>query len=135
MLYVCVLCKYMNGKRRNLYQHLKKKHKISIMIKKDGTTSCVVEPNADVTVVASSEGKKLTENIVFLCLSCRIHGVLCLNLQLMILSSILIFCNHTDPQPLHYVETGELFQACSQNNYKSVIFCRVCQRSRFSTFL
>lgn len=65
MLYVCVLCKYMNGKRRNLYQHLKKKHKISIMIKKDGTTSCVVEPNADVTVVASSEGKKLTENIVF----------------------------------------------------------------------
>ena len=47
----------MNGKRRNLYQHLKKKHKISIMIKKDGTTSCVVEPNADVTVVASAEGK------------------------------------------------------------------------------
>ena len=114
MLYVCVLCKYMNGKRRNLYQHLKKKHKISIMIKKDGTTSCVVEPNADVTVVASSEGKKLTEIIVFLCLSCRIHGdILRLNLQLMILSTILIFCIHTDPQPLHYVETGELFRACS----------------------
>lgn len=57
MLYVCVLCKYMNGKRRNLYQHLKKKHKISIIVKKDGTTSCIVEPNADVTVVASSEGQ------------------------------------------------------------------------------
>lgn len=56
-LYVCVLCKYMNGKRRNLYQHLKKKHKISILVKRDGTASCVVEPNASVTVVASAEGQ------------------------------------------------------------------------------
>jgi len=56
MLYVCVLCKYMNSKRKNLYQHLKKKHKISIMVKKDGTASCVVEPNAEVTVVASAQG-------------------------------------------------------------------------------
>ncbi|XP_067946169.1 uncharacterized protein [Watersipora subatra] len=60
-LYVCVLCKYMNNKRRNLYQHLKKKHKISMMVRKDGTVSCVVEPNADVTVISSSPGQQVTE--------------------------------------------------------------------------
>ena len=47
----------MNNKRRNLYQHLKKKHKISMLVRKDGTASCVVEPNADVTVVSSSPGR------------------------------------------------------------------------------
>ena len=58
---MCAICKYMNAKRRNLYQHLKKKHKISIVVKKDGTASCVVEPNADVTVVASTEGKNVSK--------------------------------------------------------------------------
>ncbi|XP_064629086.1 uncharacterized protein LOC135488411 [Lineus longissimus] len=53
MIFSCVLCQYCTPKRRNLYWHLKKKHKISLLVNKDGTAKCVVDENGPVSVVSA----------------------------------------------------------------------------------
>jgi hypothetical protein len=53
MIYSCVLCQYCTPKRRNLYWHLKKKHKINLLVNKDGTAKCVVDENGPVSIVSA----------------------------------------------------------------------------------
>ena len=62
-IYSCVVCNYCSNSRKIVYAHMKKKHKVQVFVKADGTASCVIDENLPNRYVPSSSSTSRAEGL------------------------------------------------------------------------